>query len=252
MNLDINNYPGSKNGSGVKQWIINHIPEYEIFIEGFGGSAVLTSTLKEKIESKRYIVFEKYPPVFEQLKNKLLKDYRVLLNTDFIETTENILIEIWKSKENTIINRFHNFYYLDPPYLKESRKSAANIYGCEWSIDDHIRFLVLVNDLSNLGCRIMISHYDCELYREYLKDWHTSTFQTMTRGGVAEEKIWMNYDITKLNLACTDFVGKNFTDRQAILRKMNRYRKKLDSLNYYEKQCFKQVAIDFLKNNNLQ
>ncbi len=53
MKLSIDNYPGSKSGSGIPQFIINHIPECSEFIEGFGGSGAITFELtKHRIGAK--------------------------------------------------------------------------------------------------------------------------------------------------------------------------------------------------------
>jgi hypothetical protein len=43
----------------------------------------------------------------------------------------------------------------------------------------------------------------------------------MTRGGVRTEKLWMNYEQDASHWA--SFAGVNFTDRQRIKRKANRW-----------------------------
>lgn len=84
---------------------------------------------------------------------------------------------------------------------------------------------------------IMISGYDCEMYNEALKGWKTSTFETMTRGGAATEKIWMNYDISELDLATTEFVGVDYIDRQRINRKKKLLVNRLKKTPRHERQA---------------
>jgi DNA adenine methylase len=241
MNLDINNYPGSKNGSGVKQWIINHIPMFDVFYECCGGSAIITETLALKTDIDGFFyVSEIDEDVFKQLNKKFRHFDNVMVDNIYFASRN--CFDVSTEYDKTI----KRVVYVDPPYLFETRKSKTDVYNYEWTKNHHELFLTAIKEWSDRGFYIIISHYDCELYRKHLKWWYTSTIKTMTRNGVVEEKIWMNYDITQLNLACTDYVGKDFTERQAIQRKMNRLRKKLDSFTYYEKQYFKKIAKDFI------
>ncbi len=229
MKLDINNYPGSKGGSGVHQWIINHIPESEFFVEGFAGSGKIGKELLKNGSTAVVIFCEKYQPVFEQLRESVdLPNSRF----KFIDT-----VEFYSDRLNKGYPVSDFTFYFDPPYLKSSRKDKRNIYGSEWSVSDHIHFLDLVSKLNRAGATIIISHYDDDLYRTFLEDWKTSTMKTMTRGGVAEEKIWMNYDITERKLAVNTFVGKNNTDRQRIKRRKESYLSKFKKMPFHESQA---------------
>ena len=50
----------------------------------------------------------------------------------------------------------------------------------------------------------------------------------MTRGGVRTEKLWFNYTLDRVHWA--SYAGKNFTDRQRIKRKAQRWQKKYRGL----------------------
>jgi hypothetical protein len=50
----------------------------------------------------------------------------------------------------------------------------------------------------------------------------------MTRGGPRTEKLWFNYDIDRRYWA--GYAGKNFTDRQRIKRKAQRWGQKYRAL----------------------
>lgn len=55
-------------------------------------------------------------------------------------------------------------FYLDPPYMHETRVSKG-AYAHEMTVDQHVRLLETIT-----GCagKVMLSGYDCDLYRKYL------------------------------------------------------------------------------------
>jgi hypothetical protein len=114
--------------------------------------------------------------------------------------------------------------YCDPPYLKETRTSRRK-YRFEYTKRDHVALLEL---LKSLPCHIILSGYPSLLYDDLLGDWRTIELQAMTRGGPRTEKLWFNYDIDRMYWA--GYAGKNFTDRQRIKRKAQRWGQKYRAL----------------------
>jgi hypothetical protein len=66
------------------------------------------------------------------------------------------------------------------------------------------------------------------LYEDLLGEWRSIELQAMTRGGPRTEKLWFNYDIDRRYWA--GYAGKNFTDRQRIKRKAQRWGQKYRAL----------------------
>jgi DNA adenine methylase len=88
------------------------------------------------------------------------------------------------------------FFYCDPPYVAESRKSF-NDYKFEFSQADHI---CLSDKLHSIDALAMVSGYNSELYNDLYHDWTKITFPTKLnniRSGEVTEIIWINYDIKK-------------------------------------------------------
>lgn len=88
------------------------------------------------------------------------------------------------------------FFYCDPPYVAESRKSF-NDYKFEFSTYDHI---CLSEKLHNTNTLAMVSGYNSELYNELYKDWTKIEFPTKLnniRSSEVTEVIWINYEIKK-------------------------------------------------------
>ena len=119
--------------------------------------------------------------------------------------------------------------YSDPPYLRETRTSRRQ-YRFEYTKRDHIALLEL---LKSLPCPIILSGYPSLLYDDLLGTWRTIELQAMTRGGPRTEKLWYNYDIDRRHWS--SYAGRNFTDRQRIKRKAQRWAKKYRVLPHAER-----------------
>jgi len=218
-------YPGGKEGAGTYQRIINQIPPHDVYIEPFlGGGAIM----RHKRPARSSIVIDRDPDVIEAFDSLLLPGCTVICG-DAISFLESYA---WQGNE---------FVYADPPYLRETCKSACR-YRHDLSDDDHIRLLTI---LKRLPCPVMISGYQSRLYSRMLYLWRTDQFQVVTRGGTfAEEWLWMNYPAPQ---ALHDYavLGSDFTDRQRIKRKISRWVNKLRNLPMLERKAILS-ALDIL------
>ncbi|MES9857820.1 MAG: DNA methylase [Sedimenticola sp.] len=114
--------------------------------------------------------------------------------------------------------------YCDPPYLLETRTSKRR-YRHEYSRQDHLDLLDL---LKTLPCRVILSGYPSALYDSVLEGWNRIELQAMTWGGPRTEKLWYNYEIDRAYWST--YAGKDFTDRQRIKRKAERWAKNYQAL----------------------
>jgi len=81
-------------------------------------------------------------------------------------------------------------FYVDPPY-PVSVVSERDMYAHEMPGDDQHRALAsLLHDVRGM---VLISGYDCELYRELYRGWHmaVSDAQDM-RGQLKQECLWLS------------------------------------------------------------
>jgi hypothetical protein len=88
--------------------------------------------------------------------------------------------------------------------------------------------LDLLDLLKSLPCRVILSGYPSALYDGILEDWNCVELQAMTWGGPRTEKLWYNYDIDRTYWAT--YAGKDFTDRQRIKRKAERWARNYQAL----------------------
>ena len=78
-----------------------------------------------------------------------------------------------------------------------------------------------------------------------LPDWHTVDFQSMTRGGVRTETVWMNFNPPAVPSELT-FLGENYRERERIKRKKSRWAEKLKKLPMAEQAAIMEVLREIL------
>lgn len=123
--------------------------------------------------------------------------------------------------------------YCDPPYLRETRKKRERLYKYDYSREQHRELLEV---LKSLSCMVMISGYESSLYKEWLKGWHTHSFQAACHHGVATEWVWMNYSSPE-ELHDYRYLGNTFRERERIKRKTERWVARLQSMAVLERQA---------------
>ncbi|HEJ7263911.1 TPA: DNA adenine methylase [Serratia marcescens] len=198
-------YLGSKAASGAYQAIISQMPPHDTYIEThLGGGAVMLrkppASCSIGIDLDMFAV-EKFKPYVEGR-----QDVSLVID-DSVAFLERIN---WAEFGRALI-------YADPPYLPATRTSRAR-YRYEYSVNDHRR---LIDVLRSVPANVMISGYPSALYDELLTGWRSIQFQVMTRGGPRTEQLWMNFDEGTAYSGA--FAGKNYTDRQRIKRKVERW-----------------------------
>lgn len=87
--------------------------------------------------------------------------------------------------------------YLDPPYVLSTR-SVHKQYRHEMTDQDHIELLETV---TGIKAKVMISGYDCELYDFYLGNWNKVQITARAQDNRRRtETLWMNYDLEDIQL----------------------------------------------------
>lgn len=213
--MNNSSYFGGKAGSGTYQNIINQIPKCDIYCEPFLGGAGIVRNLS--LPTKVFLndldsgLIDNFNFTAVQSEVSLSSvDYRVIVSA---------------------VDSISTVVYFDPPYLFSTRKSKRPIYKFEFSDKDHIDFLSYVRSLKS---KVLISHYQNHLYDQALSDWRYIDFQSMTRSGLAWERLYMNYCEPTI-LQDYRYIGENFTDRQRIKRQNARLLAKINSLPHHQK-----------------
>lgn len=235
-------YPGGKGADGVYQTIINQLPSHDVFVSGFLGNCAIMrykspASVNIGVDADQTVI-----EAWEILNNSPLAPASSVLHpanqldllcADFFEWSEKNL-KAWNFPDCLL--------YLDPPYLKQSRKSPADIYTFEMTVRDHERLLALALSVKAM---VAISCYDNALYADYLKKWRKIKFVGKSRAGAVEETLYMNYP-EPAKLHDYRYAGSNFTDRQRIKRKVERHIEKLKRLPEQERNAIlHEMALSF-------
>lgn len=90
----------------------------------------------------------------------------------------------------------HTLFYLDPPYLHQTRSTTKEYGPYEMTDSQHEELLKLIVTLKG---KVALSGYESELYARYLHQWREHTFfvpNSSSKAGtkeIKEEHLWMNY-----------------------------------------------------------
>jgi hypothetical protein len=122
--------------------------------------------------------------------------------------------------------------YCDPPYLLETLASRPR-YRHNFSDEQHAELLASIGDLP---CRVMISGYWSEMYADVLRRWNSIHFEAMTRGGMATEWLWFNFD-PPVALHDYRYLGETAHQRQDLKRQIASWTGKLERMPALKKQA---------------
>lgn len=110
--------------------------------------------------------------------------------SSYIARMRGVIIESEPAVQ--VIDRYDgagSLFYVDPPYVTDTR-IKKNQYHAEMTDDDH-RALAVV--LHNVAGFVVLSGYDCDLYRELYADWRAVAKKSQVNGGkMKTEMLWMN------------------------------------------------------------
>jgi len=122
--------------------------------------------------------------------------------------------------------------YCDPPYLLETLSSRPR-YRYNLSDEQHAELVAIIGELP---CRVMISGYWSQMYDQALKGWSRINFMAMTRGGMAEEWVWFNFD-PPVALHDYRYLGETAHQRQDLKRQIASWTRKLERMPRLKKQA---------------
>lgn len=226
----LENYYGGKGGSGTYQTIINYIPPHDIYIEPFLGSGVI---MRYKLPAPLNNIGIDLDAQVTYLWNQTIKEQQL---TSF-DITDGDGIEFLLKLKTGKIN-FPGwakvFIYLDPPYIKKSRKSENDVYPFEMDDISHVQILDIISDINKQ--KIAISCYENDLYKKKLKDWNCIKFNSTTRHGTATEFLYMNYENPE-KLHDYRYLGIDFRERERIKNKILRHVARLKRLPVLERNA---------------
>lgn len=244
-------YFGGKNGAGVYQTIINHMPPHRVYIEPFlGGGAIMRlkrpAAVNVGLDLDAGVIAS-----FKEHGSALAASGDITRSSDARRRRSPDPQMVATPTANNEVGRYRwicgdaiaylqkrrygagELVYCDPPYMHETR-GRKDRYKFEMSDVDHRRFLRVALQVPAM---VIISGYWTSLYSEMLAAWNHSTFQTTNRAGqLTEEHLWFNYP-RPVELHDYRYLGTNFRERERIKRKKARWVGKLSRMPMLERQA---------------
>jgi DNA adenine methylase len=171
-------YPGGKGAAGTAERIAGLFPPHRYYFEFFLGHG---RVMRLKRRAERNIGVDADPAVVGRWAAAALDGIDVAQG-DVLRILPPLMAWLEENAADTVC-------YFDPPYLRETRTRL--FYDCEFSTPaEHSALLSL---LLQMRCRVALSGYWSPLYASMLQGWRLVRFPSMTRGGVREECVWLNY-----------------------------------------------------------
>ena len=114
----------------------------------------------------------------------------------FVERLQGVIIE---NKDALDCIRLHDgsltLFYVDPPYLEETRTAGLRSYRNELTDEDHRR---LIDCLLSINGMVVLSGYANEMYDSALVGWRRVEREALADGGVKRtEVLWLSPNIKK-------------------------------------------------------
>lgn len=217
-------YPGGKEGAGVWQRILNLMPPHAVYVEMFaGGGAVL----RHKEPADDSLAFDLDPIALAQLES----DYHALARPGTVRFLGEDSLD-WLRKAGPVVGP-GVLIYADPPYPLSARRSDRVTYARDLTDEEHAELLAMLDATS---ARVMLSGYRCKLYDDLLGAWTRIDYQAMTRGGLVDESLWLNFRPPQ-HLHGYASVGSDYRERERIKRKRKRWLANFAALDDLEREA---------------
>lgn len=223
-------YPAGKGAPGAWQHIINHIPPCKLFVEVMvGGGAVF-----KHLSGCSIAINDIDRSVIDQYDYASCYPEMRIFNEDYQACMERFRFV----KDRAV-------FLFDPPYLLPTRKNQALLYNYEWQQADHVRFL---NAIQDVPFKVMLTHPYHAMYASALHHFYRVPFTYKVRHGMMNDLLWMNFP-PPTELQDYRYIGKDFTDRQRIQRKIARELAKLKELPPIERNAIIAAINDTYKSS---
>jgi site-specific DNA-adenine methylase len=222
-------YTGGKGGNGVLQFLTNFLKPCHRYVSLFAGLDAVLWHLQKKpneiwINDIDNSVLSQWKKYFDS--QKKLKSNTILTCQDYQDVLSQLQEPYYQAENN---RGLRTTIFIDPPYLMETRNTQQNYYKREMSTSEQHKELIetiLAFERSSLGFDIMITHYPCELYREFeMAGWTITEFTGRTRQGTRPEWLITNYKQPQ-ELQDYSHIGKDVRERLDIKRKIKRWEQK--------------------------
>lgn len=205
-------YPGGK--GRIYQALISLMPPHDVYIETHLGGG---SILRHKRPASRNIGVDIDARALE------LWDGRDRTDVELIQCDAIAFLQAYPFEGDELV-------FCDPPYWPDARR-RARCYRHDYDAVDHLR---LLDVLTTLRCRVMLTGYGNAEYDRVLARWFTKPIRNWTQAGSVTETVWMNYEPGD-ELHDYSFVGVDFREREGLKRRRRTHVRRLERADPLER-----------------
>lgn len=236
-------YFGGKAGNGTYQTLINNIPPHRARYSLFAGNDTLAIHCKP---AELNVLIDLDNDVIDAWE-RVFKDRPFGPTLWFLQVANAFdilrkdLTKFFDGDDNLEFEKEEVFIFLDPPYPMGTRKSQKPVYKFEMTDEQHAELISIVASPEFEKFKIMLCSYQNAMYDLLLLDgqpfkWYTVDYQSMTRNGLAWERIYMNYP-PPTELHDYRYLGGNFRQRERIKRIKTNLLSKLSKMEPIERNA---------------
>jgi len=233
-------YPGGKSGAGIFQRLINLIPPHRVLISAFAGKCGVVRQIKP---AEHTIVIDADERVCEWWASwRRSKAGRAIgiHHCDSIDWLRHRfgLTEYYAARFSDPAGprdcAAEAVLFCDPPYVLSERAHGKQ-YNHELTDGDHVRLLEVLTriDATAAAAAIMVCGYPSPIYAS-LEPWISIDHRVPTRGGLQDERIWMNYKPPH-ELHDYRYLGNCRRSRERIRRRQVTWREQLRKMEPKER-----------------
>lgn len=227
IKLSSNQYPGGKGSGGVYQNQINQIPPHRGFFSGFLGFCKVT---QHKRPAESTYGFDRDESVIKEWEMGLEKSEHFDSRNFYPVHRSFFDVEMFAIAKHL---QGDLYVYLDPPYLKESRKNPQNIYKFE--MKERAEHEELISRIKAYEWPCAICTLPNDLYDKELSKWRVLEYETVNRSGEkVTEFMYMNYEQPE-KLHDYNYIGSDFREREKRQRRFNNFLEKWNRMDYLDK-----------------
>lgn len=233
-------YPGGKSGAGVFQRLINLIPRHRILISAFAGHCGIVRNI---LPAEHTIVIDPDEAVCQWWDDWRRGPKGRDLEIHHCDSIEWLRFRFGLTEYSDAPGRdaagpqnsataADVFVFCDPPYVL-SERSHGKQYTHELCDDGHRRLLEVLTRIPASKALIMLCGYDSPIYAS-LEPWRSIDHRVPTRGGLQDERIWLNYRVPQF-LHDYRYIGGSRRERERIRRRQINWLSQLNMMTDRER-----------------
>lgn len=236
----LSSYPGGKSGSGIYQRLINLIPRHRILISAFAGHCGIVRNIKPAAHTIVIDPDENVCQWWDDWRRGPKGRTIEIHHCDSIEWLRHRFgLTEYFAAQSCDCSRAESFVFCDPPYVLSERASGKQ-YAHELCDNGHRRLLWILTRIdATSAASVLLCGYKSPIYKK-LRDWRSIDHRVPTRGGLQDERIWMNYQEPEM-LHDNAFLGNNRRERERIRRRQVNWLSQFKAMGDHERTAMLEV-----------